>query len=192
MNSKYYIGKHCTESLDDSYIGSGKILKLAVQKYGKTNFKREILHMFDNEEDMNDMEQLLVNDELVNDPMCYNIVGGGWGGRIVLYPDHPMYQDVIKRIVDSRTGQRHWTNGTNDTISRDCPGEGWSVGRSKIANVPRSECTKLKMKQRRSGGYCSWWNDGTLNKRQVESPGPEWKKGRLMSPSLYNKFCMKE
>ena len=190
-NGKYYIGKHCTEKLDDGYLGSGKILKCAIKKYGKDNFIREVLYTLTSEADMNAMEQQLVNDDLVNDPMCYNIVAGGWGGKIVLYPDHPLYDVVIARISDSRSGQRHWTNGDVDTISRECPGDGWVIGRSKVLNIKLSESTKSKMKQTRSNGACSWWNNGANNKRQVEMPGLGWKKGRLMSPFLYDKFCKK-
>ena len=38
------IGKHFGE-LDDSYLGSGVILQKAIQKYGKQNFKRDILYI---------------------------------------------------------------------------------------------------------------------------------------------------
>ena len=40
-------------------------------------------------------------------------------------------------------------------------------------------------------GNSFWWNDGTKNLRAATSPGIEWKRGRLMSPSLYASFCKK-
>jgi len=46
VNNKIYVGQHYT-SADDGYLGSGKILKLAIFKYGKHNFKREILEFVD-------------------------------------------------------------------------------------------------------------------------------------------------
>lgn len=44
INGKKYIGKRkCTfNEYDDSYLGSGKLLLQAVEKYGKSNFSREI------------------------------------------------------------------------------------------------------------------------------------------------------
>lgn len=44
VTGEKYIGKHYGE-LDDSYLGSGLILKRAVTKYGKENFERDILYI---------------------------------------------------------------------------------------------------------------------------------------------------
>jgi hypothetical protein len=42
INNRKYIGSH-TGDVDDSYIGSGVILKKAIKKYGKKNFVKDIL-----------------------------------------------------------------------------------------------------------------------------------------------------
>ena len=41
VNGKIYIGKD--KNNNPSYLGSGKILKLAIKKYGKENFTKETI-----------------------------------------------------------------------------------------------------------------------------------------------------
>jgi hypothetical protein len=43
INGKTYIGIHQTKNINDGYLGSGLYFLRAVKKYGKENFKREIL-----------------------------------------------------------------------------------------------------------------------------------------------------
>ena len=43
LNNKQYVGSHCTDNIDDGYIGSGRLFLKAVRKYGKENFSREVL-----------------------------------------------------------------------------------------------------------------------------------------------------
>lgn len=76
INNKTYIGKHQTKNLDDGYMGSGKLLRRAIKKYGVENFKKEILHVVDTEAEMNAKEKELV----VLGEMSYNLCSGGQGG----------------------------------------------------------------------------------------------------------------
>lgn len=77
INGKYYIGKHKTNNLDDGYIGSGRLLLRAVKKYGKENFKTEILETHNNEQDLNEAEKRLVTPNIETN---YNLCPGGQGG----------------------------------------------------------------------------------------------------------------
>jgi hypothetical protein len=80
INGKIYIGKHQTKDLNDGYMGSGKMLKRAQQKYGIENFVKEILHVYDTEEEMNAKEAALVTEEFCLREDTYNICVGGQGG----------------------------------------------------------------------------------------------------------------
>lgn len=61
VNGKMYIGKHVTSNLDDGYIGSGKILKQAIKKYGVENFRKEWLGFYEDLEELNYMERVFVD-----------------------------------------------------------------------------------------------------------------------------------
>lgn len=77
INGKFYIGKHKTKELNDGYLGSGKILRRAIKKYGIENFHKEILHICKDEKHMNLLEKILVvPDKETN----YNLCKGGKGG----------------------------------------------------------------------------------------------------------------
>ena len=80
INNMEYIGKRVTEDINDSYLGSGKHLKRAIKKYGIENFIKNILFVFDNEEDMNNKEKELVTDQYCSRNDTYNICEGGKGG----------------------------------------------------------------------------------------------------------------
>ena len=80
VNNKIYIGAHVTKNINDEYMGSGHALNRAKKKYGIEKFKKEILHVFDNAQDMWEKELEIVNEEFCKDPTNYNIRTGGIGG----------------------------------------------------------------------------------------------------------------
>ena len=81
LNTKYYIGCHQTDNLNDGYLGSGKHLKYAIKKYGKNNFKFEIMYSLSSKEEMFELERSIVNEDLINSPLTYNLKIGGSGGN---------------------------------------------------------------------------------------------------------------
>ena len=84
INNNKYIGKRQTNkqiSLD-SYLGSGKLLKQAIKKYGKENFSKIILEECKNADELAEREKFYIEMyNAVNDDSFYNIHEGGNGGN---------------------------------------------------------------------------------------------------------------
>lgn len=80
INNKIYIGVHATSNINDSYLGSGIAIKSAIQKYGKNNFKKEVLFECDTKDDAYLKESTIVNEDYINREDTYNLCLGGVGG----------------------------------------------------------------------------------------------------------------
>jgi group I intron endonuclease len=61
VNYKKYIGSHVCKDLTDGYLGSGTSLIQAFKKYGKQNFKREILAIVDCPKIMKELEEYYID-----------------------------------------------------------------------------------------------------------------------------------
>lgn len=80
INNKIYVGVHKTNDLNDGYMGSGKIIRSAIQKHGISNFSKVILEQFDNSTSMYAREKEVVTDEFLARKDVYNLRRGGFGG----------------------------------------------------------------------------------------------------------------
>jgi len=81
INEKFYVGMHSTSDINDGYLGSGKRLRYAINKYGKENFKMERLTFFETRQLLVNAETDIVNEDLLKDPLCMNLMTGGKGGN---------------------------------------------------------------------------------------------------------------
>lgn len=119
LNGKIYIGQHQTYDPNDNYLGSGIELNEDIDKFGRENFKREILFDFDNIEDMDNKEKELVTEEFIARPDTYNMRIGGqkidpsivasFGGKKyvqMMHDNQEWWNEVQKRI--SRGMKRVW------------------------------------------------------------------------------------
>ena len=75
INGKFYYG--VTNGNNPSYIGSGKNITRAINKYGKENFVRRTIMEFETEDEAYAFEALIVDELLLSNPDCYNITLGG-------------------------------------------------------------------------------------------------------------------
>lgn len=80
VNAKIYIGVHKTRNLDDGYMGSGKVIRAAIEKHGIINFRKDILEFFETAEAMYAREKEVVTEEFLLREDTYNLRRGGTGG----------------------------------------------------------------------------------------------------------------
>ena len=78
INQKTYIGVHKTNNPNDCYFGSGIAIKNAIKKYGKENFKKEVLFITEDKIDAYRKERELTLDYIYAN--TYNMRLGGVGG----------------------------------------------------------------------------------------------------------------
>lgn len=76
INGKTYIGQDSKNNPD--YLGSGTIIKRAIKKYGKENFKKEILEICTTKQEMDEKEKFWIKN-LNSIKNGYNISEGGNG-----------------------------------------------------------------------------------------------------------------
>lgn len=146
VNNKIYIGKHQTENINDSYLGSGVSLEMAVKKYGKESFVKEILYVFDNEEEMNSKEKELVTEEFIKRKDNYNKSLGGEGGSNFKGKKHT---DETKQKLSEIAKKRIYSEETRNKIS-----EG---NRKRVI----SEETKLKLSEKAKSRF---WDEESRKK----------------------------
>ena len=80
LNGKIYVGVHKTKNMNDGYMGSGKVIKTAIEKHGIENFSKTILETFSSEEEMYAREKEVVDDIFLMREDVYNLRRGGTGG----------------------------------------------------------------------------------------------------------------
>ena len=212
INGKFYIGSHKTKNPNDAYLGSGKYLKYAIEKYGRDNFVKEVLFVFDNPTDMYAKEAELVNIDFIAETNTYNLKQGGFGGFDYLNSvefDNPTHTAEHARkmglasakrikaddILSSKLKQRASQLGSklrDEQLGIFNPANKHLSG---FTGRKHTDATKAiireKAKIRSTGASNSqygtaWITDGITNKKiPADSNIPEgWRKGRV---NVHNK-----
>ena len=130
LNGKIYVGKHKTKDESDDYFGSGLLLERAVNKYGKENFVKEIIHRAASEKEMNEMEAKIVDEDFVARSDTYNLKLGGQGG--------------FDYILENKLF-------VTDKFYEACH-QNWKIGRDKLAELMTDEDFKTQFSKKVSDG----------------------------------------
>jgi hypothetical protein len=102
INGKIYVGKD--EHNRKNYLGSGKLIKQAIKKYGYQHFKKEILQECYSKEELCKYEIFWINELNSISPNGYNICFGGNGGDTTSF--HPNKQEIIEKRRKSNIGKK--------------------------------------------------------------------------------------
>ena len=155
INGKTYIGQHKYKKLNDSYMGSGKLIKLAIKKHGIKNFKKEILYSrIQYRETADDMERFAISKERAIGKAEYNIANGGNGTGTISDETkqkiseahkgmHPS-EEHKRKISESEKGKK-LSEETRKKISEALKGNANNKGKH------HSEETKKKMSEAKIG-----------------------------------------
>lgn len=195
VNNKIYIGVHKTNNLNDGYMGSGKVIQSAIEKYGLYNFKKDILEFFENAELMYAKEKEVVDDDFLLREDVYNLRRGGVGGFDHLnktgkntqwIDNDSRCKKITKRISDK------WKRGdyANTTFSRS--DVFIEAAKTSFSGKKHSDETKVKisekMKSKQSGQNNSqygtmWITNGKQNMKVCKSEElpSGWFKGRTLA-----------
>lgn len=138
INDKIYVGKD--EYNNPNYLGSGKLLHQAINKYRIDNFLKEIIEICENEEQHSIREVYWINKLDSFSPKGYNILNGSFGGDV--YTHHPNKKLYSKRISNTNKGKvrtekmkEKYSNckkGRNNPAKQDCV-------REKISNSRKNK-----------------------------------------------------
>jgi group I intron endonuclease len=98
VNGKCYIGQHKSKDWDSNYIGSGKLLKQAINKYGIENFNCFPLAWAWNKDELNQLEI----DYIAHYKPEYNLTKGGEGGC------NFRTEETKRKISEANKENRYW------------------------------------------------------------------------------------
>lgn len=141
INGKQYIGQHYGE-LDDSYIGSGNILKKAIKKYGKQNFTKKILEICLDYNSLNKAEKEWIKKyDAVNNNNFYNVADGGFNSNPCAGLSKEEENKRRKKLSEAAKGEKNHFYGQHIT-GEDHP----------MWGKHHSEESKQKMREKKIGG----------------------------------------
>ena len=198
VTGKFYVGMHSTDNIEDGYNGSGKRLGYSVRKYGRENHIKEILEFLPDRSSLKIREAEIVNEVMIQNFFCMNLVTGGSGGFVGkngehLGGDHFKKANEIWQTEDGRNRRRELTSRLWKDLSYRTKVSNSLKGNITFLGKNHSEETKQKMRekaQQRTGdknssfGTCWIFHEDFGNKKIKKidldtflSQG--WKKGRI-------------
>jgi group I intron endonuclease len=146
INGKIYIGQDLYNN--PAYIGSGVLLKKAIKKYGKENFRKDILEYCNSREHLNEREIYWIDIFNSRDlKIGYNI---SLGGRFIFSScehsevskqkmsksrkGHTVSDETKKKISESNTGKKRSTETCRKITKSKLGKVPWNKGLTKFSH----------------------------------------------------------
>jgi len=174
INNKIYIGQSIrTVEESKNYLGSGKpYFNNALKKYGKENFKKEILEICNSQEELNEREQYWIKELNSQDRnVGYNIKDGGLGGKLA----EETKEKISNTLKGRKTYREPWNKGKQMSIEF-CEKVSLSIkGKSK---KKMSEETKQKLREINTGKKATDESKFKMSLKARENITPELRQVR--------------
>lgn len=143
LAGKYYFGQHKTKNLNDGYIASGKKVCDYFRKYSKVEgvtYVRQIIAFYNDEDELNQAENLLIGDLYRTDPNCLNLRAGGDSKGFSL--------EARKKMSEARKGKAPWNKNLkmSEEFKQKC-----SRSKKGIEKGSPSEETRRKISEAQKG-----------------------------------------
>lgn len=198
VNGRAYIGVHKTEDPNDSYMGSGKLIRLAVAKHGSENFEKTVLAVFETPEEAFELEASLVTEDRLESGELYNLKVGGEGGwdfaNKVRTPEHRLAAGKAGQEALKRLGRGVFAPGWRSLHAKKLAASSSNLLKCNWSGRKHSEATKAKMSAShqgkragaKNGQYGTMWITNGMESRKIlrDEAIPEgWRQGRKMSTS---------
>jgi len=177
VNGKIYVGQSKNDN-DEDYLGSGKILKRAILKYGVENFTKEIVeHNIETKELLNEREIYWIDFYNATDSnIGYNIANGGQGGDTM--SNHPNKEMIIEKVKKAKLeNPYHHSKEERERISKRMIGE-CNPNYGKVYSKEDRELHGNKISGENNGFYGKTHSEEFKQKQSLRMKGSiPWNKG---------------
>lgn len=142
INNKIYIGQDIKN--DTKYFGSGKLIKLAIKKYGKENFIKEIIEYCTDEKHMDEREIFWIKEFNSTDiKIGYNICEGGKSFRTMRGENNSRFgkhhTEETKALIREKRKLQKMSNEEKERMR-----ELWKTDKNPGKNKSKETIEKLK------------------------------------------------
>lgn len=183
VNFKTYVGQRKSDKKwnEDSYMGSGKLLKLAQKKYGIENFEKFLIQYCSTKEEVNEAEKFWIKEYRSRGKAQYNISDGGEGGN---FKGRKHSEETKRRMSEARKG-KHLSEEWKKRISESHKGKHLSEEVIKkraetLRGKHLSEEHKRKISEANKGHTA--WNRGIACLEETKKKISEAMKGKKRKP----------